>query len=515
MPNWWNDIQTEQSAPSGENWWSGIDTKPKQQAPEAGDPNMFKSGPATPDNARRLTSQEIDQDIAKSVLTGGRRFLEGTVGAPGLLEEYAGKGVDLAAEALGSDYRYPRMLPNPEEVGAAVEKVMPERLKPYLSHTPQTPQGQVAEIGMEVVPGFIGLGAGGARRAAALARAPTQEQLAQATRRAYDVLDQAGIRYDPQAYTHMAGLVQQQLKNANLGTEARALVDTLTSRAQMTRLGSPVEFEAMETFYQQAGDILRNRNSTPADMRAARIIQRDLDNFRGQDRHLMTGNMPAAEAAQRIRGARALAARNIKTRELEGIEATANELNPQERAPYINAQIKKIMTNPNLRRLYTRDELDALRRTRRTSATEFAFARGGPIGSAIRQGVGAPAGAALGAAIGGPAGGVAGGLVGSAITGGIEAGARAAADARRARALLEAQQTMRAGPGAVPPVPPRGGVAVRGGAMAGPLATAAAPAMALVGFDENNQPIYVPSPTGGQFPQSPEEAELIRRQSGL
>jgi hypothetical protein len=95
---------------------------------------------ATVDEIASAISNNVDQDIAKSVLTGAKDLATGTVGFPGTVEGFLGQGVDAFAQAQGSDYRYPRMLPNISEVNAAVDPYLPEAL----THESQTPQGEVA-----------------------------------------------------------------------------------------------------------------------------------------------------------------------------------------------------------------------------------------------------------------------------------------------------------------------------------------------------------------------------------
>lgn len=479
MANWWDNVPGDAPEQGGGNWYDSIDTEPKKapvytagRAPQP-DSGEFKSGPAnygrqiankesapgeyTPDMLLQNMSpvardQYVNDDIARSALTGTRKFLTGALGLPGMVEEYAGKGVEAAVEAAGGRYKYPRMLPNPEEVEAGVAKIMPNALAPYLSHEPKTWQGQVAETGMEILPGFATAGGAGAARRGALRRAPTQPELAQETSRAYTILDQAGLTYDVPRYNRMLNRMDTEIGSPSIGGEAQSLWNRMHTRLQQGRMGNPIEFGAMEGFYQDAGAILRNRNSSAADRRVAHIAQRYLDEFRGDDANLLTGNMPAAEARRRVRDARGLAQRNIKARHWEEVERTASELtDPGEYNTYVRGEIRKVLTNPNLRRTYSRTELDALKRARRTGVTERSLSQGGPFMSAARSTVAG----AVGGMAGGPAGAAAG--MGAAMAG--EAGAKGLSQVARSRRLEEAIAIMRAGRGAH--IPRRAGVAER------------------------------------------------------
>jgi hypothetical protein len=128
---------TDVTAPDG-----SIITFPDDMPPEAIQQVMEQNFPRA----------DVDQDISKSVLTGVKDFATGAVGLPGTVEGLLGQGVDAFAQAQGSDYRYPRMLPNISEVNAAVDPYLPEAL----NHEPQTTQGEVASWGPAIVGALMG-----------------------------------------------------------------------------------------------------------------------------------------------------------------------------------------------------------------------------------------------------------------------------------------------------------------------------------------------------------------------
>lgn len=477
-------------------------------APDPNDPLQFKTGPAgisisnkesapgqmTPDELQAnmspsARSQYVNDDIAKSALTGTRKFFTGALGLPGMVEEYAGKGVEALADAAGSRYKYPRMLPNPEEVEAGVGKIMPLGWAPYLSHKPQTTQGQIAETGMEVLPGFVTGSSANLARRAALARAPSQAELATETVRRYDILNQAGLTYDTSRYGRMLNRVDTEIGHPAIGDNARSLWNRMHTNLQRGRMGNPVEFDAMEGMYQEAGQVLRNRASSDADRRVATVIQRHLDDFRGDNANLLTGNMSAPQAREAVRSAREIASRNIKTKHWEEVERTASELtDPGEYSNYVRRQVNNILTNPNLRRTYSRVELDALKRARSSGPVERS-AQGGPFISGLRS----MAAGTVGQMAGGPLGAMAGAGGAGVAAHVIKAGSEVA---RRSR-LDEAIAIMRAGRGAH--IPRRAGVAERAALGASGLpavATETAPAMAMT-YGPDGQPTFVPSPTGG------------------
>lgn len=433
-------------------------------------PETFKSGPAkpgtwladkesapgqmTPDELQAnmspsARSQYVNNDIAKSALTGGRKFVGGVFGTPGMAEEYAGKAMDLVHNNLINDnpaeawdYEKRRMLPNEKEVNAAIEKHMPSAFKPYLAHEPQTTQGKVAEIGMEIVPGFATLGVNKVARGVALAKAPTAKQWAEKTGQLYDKLKGLGVEYHRNDYAKLLGDVGGKLDSEGYSQELAPKAYSIYNK-MLAGGGQAPTFSQVDTMKKTAQRLLYSADKE--ERGAAGLLLGHIRDF--EDKAGFTSATPISprELNALRNEARQTASQNTKIGRLQAIEQTARELPPEDYERTVKAGLKSYLKSKEGQRFLSPAEKAQLRKASSLTVLEGTKVGSGRLGQMIASGVGtiagggplSPAGLLQGAATG----------AGTALLHNL---AQKASALQRGAMVGKAIRTVRAGPGKVP-----------------------------------------------------------------
>lgn len=345
-------------------------------------PNRF-SGPATPQTVspgkadRELSMGETAMDMLKSAGTG---VVEGAVSLGTMGQDLGnwlgGKAAYGALRVMGRDpqqaqqnvdqlsaVRTERGLqaPGNQQVMGKIESATGPL------HQPETTAGEYAKTVGEFVPGAM-IGPGGLARKAATAIVPgiASEAAGQATEgewyepyarmggalaggvasagsgrgpikqmvknapsvqavqsqknTLYKALENAGVKYDANAYGQWASTLEQQLMKEGLDPTLHPQATAVLKRV-LDDVGNSPDFVKMETLRKVAGEATRgSATASAADINRAGVILREIDNFFGGAPLISNGSIPANQVQSTAQKARELARRNIVAREIQEMD---------------------------------------------------------------------------------------------------------------------------------------------------------------------------------------------------
>lgn len=143
--------------------------------------------------------------------------------------------------------------------------------------------------------------------------APDFEKVAAQKDALYGALDNAGVKFDANAYDQMLADTSQALKNFR-ATKAPMTADTVNYMAQFQ--GQSPSFRDVEDILQEAKGILREKNATDADKKAAGIVVDQLSKFFDNAAVATNGSIPAGEVSGMVKSARELARRHILAKDV-------------------------------------------------------------------------------------------------------------------------------------------------------------------------------------------------------
>lgn len=202
-----------------------------------------------------------------------------------------------------------------ETAGQAARMTGYENLEPY------------ARVAGAVAGGAIAAGSPRAQNLKQAGKgAPTREMLKQQTDDLYEQLRQAGITYDPGAYSSAVTKAASQLKAAgirrSMASDAYGLLDEL---ADDIAKGVTPDFSEINALAQQAGAsaddafaaMAKGDRTAGTNGKAWSIIRDMLDDFEKTAPMTNTAGMSTAQVTQLRETARATALKNIKARRLE------------------------------------------------------------------------------------------------------------------------------------------------------------------------------------------------------
>lgn len=287
-------------------------------------------------------------DLASRALKGGAEYL----GAPEWLSNAAGSVGKMTMGPLAN-------APTSEQLQGSVEGVTGEFYKPqttageyantvgqFVPGAVMGPGGAVRKTAMAVVPGIASEAAGQAtegtaaepyaRIAGALGggiatagrsntgtrqmvkNAPKMEAVTRQKNALYKSLENAGVKYDANAYGQWA---------TDLGKKLQGLDPTLHPNAsavmkQIVReVGNSPDFVKMETLRKIAGETARGgQGISPADMNRANVILKEIDRFFMGAPLISNGSIPAGSVDRVAKQARELARRTIIGRDIQEMD---------------------------------------------------------------------------------------------------------------------------------------------------------------------------------------------------
>lgn len=366
----------QQAAPAGP--WARYAQQPaSKQPPVAGDPEVFKSGPAT-----QSAPVDVLEDAARSGVVGIAKGVTGISGMPGDAAQFGDwlggliaekLGVGEARKQLGAMFSTGRPMNSAEmfeEVQRATrpapgltQLVTGEQPQGPLDYKPQSVQGEYAETIGEFIPGIVGpggpvrkaaqvlipaiasetagqatkgteyepyarvvAGVGGGLAAAGrnvssatkqIARgAPEREAVQAQTSGMYDKLRSAGITYDANAFQNMAtGLLSKLTQGGFRKAQAPLTADALEAVAE--QVGKSPDFNDLESIRKTTGNILREANATATDKKAAELLLDALDDFASKSPLATNGSLDPRQVAPLVKEARELARRTIVAKQVE------------------------------------------------------------------------------------------------------------------------------------------------------------------------------------------------------
>lgn len=331
--------------------------------------------------ARILTPEEVAADVVRSGATGLGKGTIALVGLPADLfnygqyigsrvmgetpEDRAARGPDAfnvgpttqKITAFINDQTRPAPVPTGEQPPAPLEYVprstagdVAERMGEYAPAVVAGPGGVVRKTAMVAAPAIAGVAARNATEGtpfepyaepiAALAAggltagtkgnlikeiskgAPSREVVATATNAMYDRLRNAGITYDANAYQNMAAGLLSKLTSAGFRkAQAPLTADALEAVAE--QVGKSPDFNDFESIRKTTSNILREKNATDTDKKAAEIVLDALDGFASKSPLATNGSVAPNKVAPLMKEAREMARRNILAKQIEEMFAKA------------------------------------------------------------------------------------------------------------------------------------------------------------------------------------------------
>lgn len=153
-----------------------------------------------------------------------------------------------------------------------------------------------------------------------LKNAPSIEQVRRRTDALYAQLDAGGVKYDANAYSQMLHDLSGKLTTYR-ATKAPMTADTVKYLSEFH--GKSPSFRDLEDMRQEATSILRERNASDTDKKAARIVIDALTGF-GKNSPLITnGTIAPDRVAKMAEKARELARRNILAKQIGEMKGKA------------------------------------------------------------------------------------------------------------------------------------------------------------------------------------------------
>jgi len=146
-----------------------------------------------------------------------------------------------------------------------------------------------------------------------LKNAPSFDDVATHKNALYSALDNGGVKFDSYAYDQMLSDTSAALKNFR-STKAPMTADTVNYMMQFR--GQSPTFRDVEDILQEAKGILRERNATDADKKAAGIVVDNLSRFFDTSAVATNGSIAAGDVSGMVKQARDLARRHIMAKDV-------------------------------------------------------------------------------------------------------------------------------------------------------------------------------------------------------
>jgi transglutaminase-like putative cysteine protease len=414
--------------------------RPKAEAPQEGDPEVYKSGPATqvaPDRPTTMSgtaaqfgvgaargaintaatvpfardalsdvaswasqhlgaSPETAQTIAQAVKAGflvlpgganptGPQVIEDINAATrqpsnpkGILEREPQNMAEAYAGSIGE------FLPGAAGPGGPLRKVAQVLVPAIASETAgQATKGTEMEPWARMAAGFAG-GVTAAGRSPSVTRlaskaAPERAALKAQADALYDRLRTAGIKYDSNSYDLMVRNLATKMKKEGFRPKTSAKV-TDSLEYVIEGMGKSPDYSDFEAMRKNAGGLLASADKEERKFGA--MIVEALDDFAERSPLVTSGNVPSNAVAPLMKEARAVAQRNIKARTVEeAIEAARNAASGFENG--LRIEFRKIINNPKRRAGFTPVELDAMREIVRGASAQNLAAQFGRLGIGV------------------------------------------------------------------------------------------------------------------------------------
>lgn len=411
--------------------------RPKAEAPQGGDPEIFKSGPAV-QRGNDMTMAEQATDLVKSVGSGVGRAAVGLAGLPGdaqqiiewLVMSPEGRKVmeenrwRINKPATSSD-----ILEGVNEATrpapSVTQLVTGEKPKAPLEYEPKTvagnygqtvgefaagalgPGGPLRKAAQVLVPGMASEAAGQATKGTELepwlravfglaggmataGRSPNIAKLAakDAPERLavkaeadvlYDKLRNAGIKYDSNSYDLMARNLAMKMHKEGFRPKTSAKVADSVEYV-LEGMGKSPDYSDFEALRRNAGGLLVSADAQ--ERKFGSMIVEALDDFATRSPLVTSGNVPAGQVAPLMKEARAAAQRNIKARAVEdAIERARNTASGFENG--LRIEFRKLLNNPKARAGYTPTELAVFREIVRGTSLQNLSAQFGRLGVGV------------------------------------------------------------------------------------------------------------------------------------
>ena len=170
-----------------------------------------------------------------------------------------------------------------------------------------------AKTGAAVVGSVLAAGRGGAAAKAMREAAPSMEAVKAEKNAVYGALDNAGVKFDANAYDQMLAETSQALKNYR-ATKAPLTADTVNYMAQFQ--GQSPSFRDVEDVLSEAKSILRESKASDADKAAAGIVMDKLSKFFDSAPLMTNGTIDPGEVSAMAKKARDLARRHIAAKDV-------------------------------------------------------------------------------------------------------------------------------------------------------------------------------------------------------
>lgn len=155
----------------------------------------------------------------------------------------------------------------------------------------------------------------------AMQKAAPSEQAVKGQRNAlYDALENAGVKYDANAYGQWAKSLAQRLAKEGIDPTLHPRASAVLKRV-MDGVGTSPDFAGLETLRKVAGGATRqNAMTDAADIAMASKIVSEIDNFANGAPLISNGSIPAGEVAATARQARELARRSMIARDIREMD---------------------------------------------------------------------------------------------------------------------------------------------------------------------------------------------------
>lgn len=257
------------------------------------------------------------------------------------------------------------------------------------------PDGQISEEAIArsmnfagtVAPTSVATRAGTTAREAtraltkAIKDAPTPVAAKQNVDQLYGQLRQAGITYDPQAFSSMVSSLERNLQRSGAREittpKAFGILKELRSN-----VGNELNFDDLEAIRRSLGPLRSGPDK--AERRVAGSIARVIDQFSESAAVATNGTLPRREVGELQRAARSAAARNIKGRLIEeAIESAKSSLAGGESG--LRNEFKKLISTPQRRARFTDQEVVAIRAVVAGNVTDKVLSVLGKFGFDLSQ----------------------------------------------------------------------------------------------------------------------------------
>lgn len=153
--------------------------------------------------------------------------------------------------------------------------------------------------------------------------APSMDEVRSMKNAKYSALENAGVKYDSNAYAQWAAALERKLKGIDpvLHPQANAVLARIKKE-----IGSSPDFTTMENLRKIAGETARGgAGITKADMNRASVILGEIDQFYNGAPLISNGTVSAGRVSSTAKEARELARRNIIASDIEEMSRKANQ----------------------------------------------------------------------------------------------------------------------------------------------------------------------------------------------